>query len=156
MHWLQRLIWRASVSNGDRVQPPDGGRRGTDASAAGSDCSYAKSFSRIFIVNYLLIDLPQHTPCIRVGVFRTGELAARKRDEHGRVLAVAAILVAELLDQIALFQLDADQNLPRHHHREQQMTNGHRRRGPDGEQDAEIDRVTDMSVEQRRAEFRVR
>ena len=33
-----------------------------------------------------------------VGVFRTGELAARKRDEHGRVLAVAAILVAELLD----------------------------------------------------------
>ena len=38
-----------------------------------------------------------------VGVFRTGELAARKRNEHGRVLAVAAILVAELLDQIVLF-----------------------------------------------------
>jgi hypothetical protein len=38
-----------------------------------------------------------------VGVFRTGELAARKRDEHGRVLAVAAILVAELQDQIVLF-----------------------------------------------------
>ena len=38
-----------------------------------------------------------------VGVVRTGELAARKRDEHGRVLAVAAILVAELLDQIVLF-----------------------------------------------------
>ena len=38
-----------------------------------------------------------------VGVVRTGELAARKRDEHGRVLAVQAILVAELLDQIVLF-----------------------------------------------------
>jgi hypothetical protein len=33
-----------------------------------------------------------------VGILRTGELADRKRDEHGRVLAVAAILVAELLD----------------------------------------------------------
>jgi hypothetical protein len=38
-----------------------------------------------------------------VGVLWIGELAARKRDEHGRVLAVAAILVAELLDQIVLF-----------------------------------------------------
>lgn len=38
-----------------------------------------------------------------VGVFRTGELAARQRDEHGRVLAVQAILVAKLLDQIVLF-----------------------------------------------------
>ena len=40
---------------------------------------------------------------LNVGVVRTGELAARKRDEHGRVLAVQAILVAELLDQIVLF-----------------------------------------------------
>jgi hypothetical protein len=36
-----------------------------------------------------------------VCVVRTGELAARKRDEHGRVLAIQAILVAELLDQIS-------------------------------------------------------
>src|SRR5450432_2205584 len=91
-----------------------------------------------------------------VGVFRPGELAARKRDEHGRVLAVVPILVAELLDQTALFQLDSDQNVAGDHHREQQMTNGHRRRSPDGEQDAEIDRVTDTPVEQRRAEFRFR
>jgi hypothetical protein len=46
-----------------------------------------------------------------VGSIRTGELAARKLDEHGRVLAVAAILLAELLHRIALFQLDADQNV---------------------------------------------
>ena len=91
-----------------------------------------------------------------VGVLRIGELAARKRNQHGRVLAVAAILVAELLDQVALFQLDADQDVAGDHHREQQMTNGHRRRGPDGEQDAEIDRMTDTPVEQRSAEFRVR
>jgi hypothetical protein len=43
-----------------------------------------------------------------VGVLRIGEPAAWQRDEHGRVLAVAAILVAELRDQITLFQLDAD------------------------------------------------
>src|ERR1700722_10444089 len=91
-----------------------------------------------------------------VGVLRIGELAARKRDQHGRALAVAAILVAELPDQVALFQLDADQDVAGDHHREQQMANAHRRRGPDGQQDAEIDRVTDMPVEQRRAEFRVR
>ena len=96
---------------------------------------------------------PRHL-ALDVGVLRIGELAARQRDEHGRALAVAAILVAELLDQVALFQLDADQDVAGDHHREQQMTNGHRRRGPDGEQDAEIDRVTDMPVEQRSAEFR--
>jgi len=62
-----------------------------------------------------------------VGVLRIGELAARKRDEHGRVLAVAAILVAELLDQIVLFELDADQDVAGDHRREQQMANAHRR-----------------------------
>jgi hypothetical protein len=48
---------------------------------------------------------------LALDVLRAGELPARKWDEHGRVLAVAAISVAELLDQIALFQLDADQNV---------------------------------------------
>jgi len=38
------------------------------------------------------------------------------------VLAVAAILVAELLDQIVLFQLDADQDVAGDRHRKQQMT----------------------------------
>ncbi|MGZ5910240.1 MAG: hypothetical protein ACXWLB_10215 [Reyranella sp.] len=39
-------------------------------------------------------------------------------------------------------QLDADQDAAGDHRCEQRMTNAHRRRGPDGEQDAEIDRVT--------------
>jgi hypothetical protein len=39
---------------------------------------------------------------LEVGVLRTGELAARKRDKHGRVLAVAAILVAKLLDRMVI------------------------------------------------------
>jgi len=95
------------------------------------------------------------TPALAVSVFRIGEPAARKRNEHGCVLAVAAILVAELLDQIVLFQLDADQNVAGDHDRKEQMTNGHRRRGPDREQDAEIDRVADTPVEQGRTEFRV-
>ena len=62
-------------------------------------------------------------------------LPPRKQD----MLAVAAILVAELLEQIALFQPDTDQNVAGDQHREQEMTNGHRRRGPDREQDAEIE-----------------
>jgi hypothetical protein len=104
-------------------------------------CARQQNYGRgLFVRSCWLIDLPQHTPpdvAAGVGVLRTGELAARKRDEHGRVLAVAAIPVAELLDQIALFQLDADRNVAGDRHREQQMTNSHRRRRTDGEQDAE-------------------
>jgi hypothetical protein len=78
-----------------------------------------------------LICLNTHL-ALDVGVFRTGELAARKRDEHGRVLAVAAILVAELLDQIALFQLDGDQNVAGDHHRELRARATSRTRTPEG------------------------
>ena len=40
-----------------------------------------------------------------------GELTSRNRDEHGYALAIAAILVAELPDQVALFQLDGDEDI---------------------------------------------
>jgi hypothetical protein len=77
---------------------------------------------------------------LALDVLPAGELAARKWDEHGRVLAVAAISVAELLDQIALFPTGCRSECSGDHHREQQMT-GHRRRSPDHEQDAERDRL---------------
>jgi len=55
------------------------------------------------------------------------------------------IMVAELLDQIVLFQLDADQDVgPVITTENSSMTGGHRGRGPEpAEQDAEIDRVTE-------------
>lgn len=80
-------------------------------------------------------------------LLRASEFAAWQRDEHGRVLAVAAILLAELLNQIVLLQLDAEQDVTGYQSRKEQMTCGHCRRRPNGEQDAEIDRVPHTSVE---------
>src|SRR4051794_22275693 len=87
---------------------------------------------------------------------RIDEFAAWKRNEHGRMLTIAPILLAKLLDQIALLQLDTDQDVGGDRDRKKQMTDGHRGRRPHGEQDAEINRVTHMPVEQRSAELRVR
>src|SRR5579864_1040676 len=85
-----------------------------------------------------------------------GALAARQRNQHGDLLAVPAVLVAELSDEVPLFEPDADQNVARGRQRKQQMTRGHIRGGPESEQEAQIDRVSDMPVEQRRVKLRFR
>ena len=69
---------------------------------------------------------------------------------------VAAILVAEHSDQVALLELDADQDVAGGRHREQQVASRHRRRRPEGEQEAQIDRMAHHPVKQRRVEFRRR
>jgi len=87
----------------------DWSERDADASFGGADAVAAArngsclAFSYPFPVSAGSLICCDTRLALEVGVFRIGEPVARKRDEHGRVLAVAAILVAELLDQIVLF-----------------------------------------------------
>ena len=83
-------------------------------------------------------------------------LRAGQRDQHRHLLAIATVLIAEQVDQIALLEPDADQDIAGGPHGEQQMAQGHRRRRPEGEQEAEIDRMADPLVEEGRPEFRRR
>ena len=70
-------------------------------------------------------------------------LAARQRDQHRHLLAIATVLIAEQVDQIALLEPDADQDIAGGRDREQQMAGRHGRRRPEGEQEAEIERMAD-------------
>ena len=70
--------------------------------------------------------------------------------QHRDTLPVAAVFVAKHLDQIALFQEDADEDVGSGHRCEQQMSNRHRRRRPERDDEAEVDRVPHEFVVQRR------
>src|SRR5262245_64890164 len=95
---------------------------------------------------------PRTSSIMALYLFAIGEAAPRQRDQHGDVLAVAAILVAEQADEVALLELDGDQDVAGGGQREQQMPRRHAGRRPEGQQQAEIDRMTDVAVEQRRVE----
>src|SRR4051812_34089396 len=84
------------------------------------------------------------------GGFRRRALsaAARQWQQHADVLAVAPVLVAEQADQIAFFELDGDQDVAGGRNCEQQVARRHRGCRPEGEQEAEIDRMADDAVKQ--------
>ena len=67
-------------------------------------------------------------------------------------VAIAAVFVAEQLDQVALLEEDADEDVGRGHRREQQMPDRHGRRRPERDDEAEIDRVPHDLVQHRRPE----
>src|SRR5205809_5158448 len=77
-------------------------------------------------------------------------------EQHRYPLPVAAILVAEHVDEIALFQQDADEDVGGGHRREQQMSGAHERCRPERDDEAEIDRVSYEIIEERRPEDRGR
>jgi hypothetical protein len=66
------------------------------------------------------------------------------------------IVIAEQLDQIALFQKDPDEDVGGGDGRKQQMSDRHERRRPEGDDEAEIDRMTHELVVERRAKHRRR
>src|SRR5215470_15160257 len=80
----------------------------------------------------------------------------RKRDEHGDLLPVAAILISENRDEIALFKRKTDQDVARVHDGKQQVAKRHGRRCPEGEQKAQIDWMSHPPVERWRLELRWR
>jgi len=54
---------------------------------------------------------------------------------------IGAVLIAKDVDQIALFQLDADDDVSGCHCCEQQVSDRHRRRRPERDDEAEINRM---------------
>src|ERR1700722_6113370 len=84
----------------------------------------------------------------RSGADRSRQLSA-PRYQHRYPALVGAVLVAENRNQVTLFKPDADKDVSGGHRREQQMARGHRRRRPECDDEAEIDRVPYESIEQR-------
>src|SRR6266700_8233282 len=74
------------------------------------------------------------------------DLATRQREQHGYAPSIAAILVAEQCDEIALLELDADQDVAGRRHREQQVTRRHQWGRPEGEQETQIDRMPHQPI----------
>src|SRR5215475_15533881 len=88
--------------------------------------------------------------CVRFG------FPLRKRDEHGDLLPVAAILISENQDEIALIERKTNQDVDRVRDRKQQVAKRHGRRCPEGEQKSQIDWMPHPPVERRRLELRRR
>src|SRR6185503_8857841 len=68
------------------------------------------------------------------------------------LLAVGEVLRAVLAHQVALLELDADPDVPEHSERKDEVTHGHRRRGPEGEDEPQVERMAHELVEHRRPE----
>src|SRR5580692_7861310 len=66
---------------------------------------------------------------------RSGRLAPGHQHRHAA--PVAAVFIAEEIDQIALFQQDADDDVSGGDGREQQVPDRHRRRRPERDDEAE-------------------
>src|SRR5579883_2495510 len=78
--------------------------------------------------------------------------AAKAGQQHRDALAILLVAGTELRDEIAFLERDADEDVESGHGREQQMAEGHVWRCPEGEQEAQHDRVPHEPVEQWRLE----
>ena len=78
--------------------------------------------------------------------------AGPERHEHRHAAPVLLVRRAVLADQIALLELDGDQDVGRRRHREQQVRERHRRRHPEREEPADVQRMAHEPVRPGRAE----
>ena len=58
-----------------------------------------------------------------------------------------------MIDEVAFFMRDADEDIYRHAQREQEMTIRHVRRCPKSDQESRIDRMPDPAIEERSAKL---
>ena len=91
---------------------------------------------------------------LSAGIHQSSRLAPGQ--QHRDTVFVAAIVVAEEIDQIAFFQEDSDEDVGRGHRREQQMPGRHDSSGPECDDETKVDRVTHELVVKRGAETRFR
>src|SRR4029079_10121072 len=78
----------------------------------------------------------------RLGV-RLGAAAEKARLQHRNDLAILLVARAELRNQLSLLEPRANEDVCGGHNGEQQMSRGHVRRRPEGEQEAQHQRMTD-------------
>jgi hypothetical protein len=76
------------------------------------------------------------------GLFRE----PRKREEHAGLLPISPVLLAVEADQIPLFELQGDEDVSGRRDGKQEMPEGHRRAGPEGEQEPEHEGVADIAI----------
>src|SRR3954466_3663939 len=81
----------------------------------------------------------------------THRTAAQSRNQHGHLLAIPLVFRVHL-HQVALFQLNCDQDVGRGHDRKEQVGDGHCGRAPEGEKPADIQGVSNDAIEKRRRE----
>src|SRR5690242_972134 len=75
-----------------------------------------------------------------------------QRYDHGDTPLVRDVGLAEGADEIVFFELDRDQHVAGGHQREEQVAAAHHGRCPEGEGEAQIDRVAHIFVEEWRLE----
>src|SRR5579864_2171950 len=81
---------------------------------------------------------------------RRGE--PKPRHEHAYRRAILPVAVAEVGDEIALFEPNANEDIAARGHRKEQVPEAHVRRRPEGEDEAGIDRMAQPLIEERRPE----
>ena len=69
-----------------------------------------------------------------------------ERYEHRHAQTVHAVIVAQQLSQIALFELDGHEDVAGCHEREQEVRSRHGRCAPEREQKAKVQRMADQPV----------
>src|SRR5689334_22173327 len=76
-----------------------------------------------------------------------------EREKHRHALLVVAILLAEMGDQIALFEEDADQDIKSVADGEDEMTHAHLRRRPESDDKTQIKGMAHELIEHGRVEL---
>src|SRR5215467_8104573 len=75
-----------------------------------------------------------------------------KRDQHSNLVAVLAILIAIMRDEVFLLEEDANENVGCRHTRKEKVAGCHDRRRPECDDETEVDGVSDKPVEEGRLE----
>src|SRR5690349_6886201 len=78
--------------------------------------------------------------------------APEKRDQHGHLFAVPAVVLPQGVHEIALLELDGNEDVGGGRQCENEMGDGHGRGGPEREEPAHVQRVPDELVRTRGAE----
>ena len=77
---------------------------------------------------------------------------ARHRYQHRYSPTIIAVCVSVETNQIPFFELDGDNDVSSGHEREEQVTESHARRAPEGDDEPKIERVPNDFVQSRRLE----
>src|SRR5205085_8014906 len=80
--------------------------------------------------------------------------AAEPGHQHADALSIIFVILAEQADEVALLMDDRDPHIGRHAERQEQVAVAHLRSGPEGEEEARVERMADLLIEERLAEYR--
>src|SRR3984893_5173892 len=80
-------------------------------------------------------------------------MTAHARDQHWDAATVVAVLLAKHADQVAFLESDCYQDVSGRRNRNKQVSQRHYWRGPERDEEAQVERVPNHSVEKRRREL---